>query len=90
MYVWCACAVSVHRHAVSCVSLYAYVRVWMRSLVCRVGQNRMCTPYMAVYLVIFLPKHHKYTVYDMVLAKPTCMRVHTCVCMRVADPCVVS
>ena len=41
--------------------------------VCRVGQNRINTPYMTVYLVVFLPKilyiHRIY----MVLANPTCV-----------------
>jgi len=29
----------------------------------RVGQNRICTRYMTVYLVIFLPNYRIYTVY---------------------------
>jgi len=29
----------------------------------RVGQNRVYTPYMTVYLVVFLPKYRVYTVY---------------------------
>ena len=37
---------------------------------CRVGQNRIYTPYMTVYLVIFLPKKpYTHRVY-MVLANP--------------------
>ena len=40
-------------------------------LMCRVGQHRIYTPCMSVYLVIYLPKvpymHHIY----MVLANPT-------------------
>ena len=41
------------------------------SLVYRVGQNRMYTPYMTVYLVMFLPKiPYVHRIY-MVLANPT-------------------
>jgi len=35
----------------------------MLCFVCSVGQNRVCTLYMTVYLVISLPNHRKYTVY---------------------------
>ena len=46
---------------------------------CRVGQNRICAPYMTVYLVIPLPKityiHHLH----MVLANP----MYVCMCVRV-------
>jgi len=39
--------------------------------VCRVGQNRIYTPYMTVYLMISLPKiPHIHRIY-MVLANPT-------------------
>jgi hypothetical protein len=31
--------------------------------ICRVGQNRIHTPYMTVYLMISLPKYRRYTVY---------------------------
>jgi hypothetical protein len=37
----------------------------------RVGQNRICTPYMTVYLVIFLPKYRIYTVYTYKWLWPT-------------------
>ena len=35
----------------------------MTPLIGRVGQNRICPPYMAIYLVISLPKDRIYTVY---------------------------
>jgi len=42
---------------------------------CRVGQNRIYTPYMTVYLVISLPKiPYKHRIY-MVLANPTQMHL---------------
>jgi hypothetical protein len=44
---------------------------------CRVGQNRMYTLYMAVYLVISLPKIPYVHCIYMVLANPT--YVHACV-----------
>jgi len=41
---------------------------------CRVGQNRMYTPYMTVYLVISLPKlPYIHRIY-MVLANPSLLR----------------
>jgi hypothetical protein len=43
---------------------------------CRVGQNRIYTPYMTVYLVIFLPKKpYTHRVY-MVLANPRNRKLH--------------
>ena len=46
------------------------------SLVCRVGQNRISTPYMIVYLVISLPKiPYMHCIY-MVLANPTYIPFH--------------
>jgi hypothetical protein len=50
--------------------------VWCVS---RVGQNRVYTPYMAVYLVIFLPEIHRTRApyihrIHMVLANPMCFR----------------
>jgi hypothetical protein len=45
-------------------------RLWR---VCRVGQNCIYTPYMTVYLVIFLPKiPYTHRIY-MALANPTCV-----------------
>jgi hypothetical protein len=43
--------------------------------ICRVGQNRVYTPYMTVYLVISLPNvvHKPYIYIYMVLANPTHM-----------------
>ena len=38
---------------------------------CRVGQNRIYTPYMTVYLLIFLPKFSYIHRIYMVLANPT-------------------
>jgi hypothetical protein len=38
---------------------------------CRVGQNRICTPYMTVYLVVFLPKLPYIHRICMVLANPS-------------------
>ena len=46
--------------------------------VCRVGQNRIYTPYMTVYLVVFLPKMPYIHCIYMVLANPTCVRGSTC------------
>ena len=46
--------------------------------VCRVGQNRIYTPYLAVILVISLPKMPYIHRIYMVLANPTCM-----LCLRV-------
>ena len=45
--------------------------------ICRVGQNRIYTPYMAVYLVISLPKMPYINRIYMVLANPTYMGVLT-------------
>ena len=43
---------------------------------CRVGQNRIYTPYTTVYLVIFLPKiPYIHRIY-MVLADPTYASIH--------------
>ena len=39
----------------------------------RVGQNRICTPYLTVYLVIYLPKIHYIHRVNMVLAKSKCV-----------------
>jgi hypothetical protein len=44
------------------------------SAVLRVGQNRINTPYMTVYLVISLPKNlYIHCIYYMVLANPSCI-----------------
>jgi len=43
------------------------------TLVFRVGQNRICTPYMTVYMVISLLDYRMYTMYTyvcMILANP--------------------
>ena len=57
-------------------SLWWGVFTWwecLRGFICRVGQNRICTPYMTVYLVIFLPKiPYIHRIY-MVLANPIYM-----------------
>jgi len=43
---------------------------------CRAGHGRICTPYMAVYSVISLPKTlYIYRIYNMVLSKPRCVDV---------------
>jgi hypothetical protein len=57
--------------------------------ICRVGQNRIYTPYMTVYFVISLPKSPYIHRIFMVLANPTnmclCVRLcaSVCVCVRV-------
>jgi len=43
---------------------YAYIYMVMAThVICRVGQNRVHTPYMTVYFVIFDQKYRVYTVY---------------------------
>jgi len=55
-----------------------WVWVWVRtSKVCRVGQSRIYTPYMTVYLVISLPKIPYVDRIYMILANPK--SVHVCV-----------
>jgi len=54
-----------------CVRQFWLERVFTNSQIRRVGQNRMYTPYMTVYLVISLPEiPYIHRVY-MVLANPT-------------------
>ena len=58
----------------------------------RVGQNRINTPYMTVYLVISLPKiPYIHRIY-MVLANPTHIEadLHTCTNVVLADSITVS
>jgi hypothetical protein len=51
--------------------LARWMEDWPRYRICRVGQNRIYTPYMTVHLVIFLPKlPYIHRIY-MVQANPT-------------------
>jgi hypothetical protein len=53
------------------ISVYLYTMYI--NCICRVGQNRIFTPYMTVYMVISLPKIlYTHRIY-MVLANPTYM-----------------
>jgi len=45
----------------------------VHGLICKVGQNRNCAPYMTVYLVISQPKIPCINRIYMVLANPTYM-----------------
>jgi hypothetical protein len=61
----------------------------MLNMVCRVGQNRLHAPYIAAYLVIFLPRIPNVPRLYMVPANPDGMSLNT-VCAHLARGVVLS
>jgi len=71
----CRCS----RMALSCLCKPSYTTTPGSSLMCRVGQNRIYTPYMTVYMVISLPKI-PYTHRTYIWFWPTLLMRHTKIC----------
>jgi len=84
-YVWCTCAQSTVESKLWLASQSKCLGLTRAIHICRVGQNRIYTPYMTVYLVISLPKiPYIHRIY-MVLANPTYMYICTyvwCTCAQ--------
>jgi hypothetical protein len=65
----CICGDSPAKHTVYTPNMYIWF--WPTLHMTRVGQNRIYTPYMTVYLMISLPKTPYIHCIYMVLANPT-------------------
>jgi len=70
-FVSCAPTQVIYMTANNCLSDSLLMRCCFSSFMIRVGQNRIYTPYMTVYLVISLPKIPYVNRIYMVLANPT-------------------